>query len=51
MIVKTKRGDLPIKYNQTALARFADMIGISMDEMSNLNLQDLSIYKIYGKPR
>ena len=38
MIVKTKKGDLPVRYGMNALAQFGDLTGKSMNQvMSSMN--------------
>jgi hypothetical protein len=39
MIVKTSKGDLPVKYGMSALAKFGDMTGRNMNEVME-SLQD-----------
>ena len=43
MIVKTSRGDLPVKYGFNALAKFGDIAGISMDKVMSMNLTEMKL--------
>ena len=45
MIVKTKKGDLPVRYGMNALAHFGDLTGKSMNEVMD-GLGDLGKLKL-----
>jgi len=38
MIVKTKKGDLPVRFGWNALAKFGDLSGLTMDEILELDM-------------
>ena len=48
MIVKTKKGDLPVRYGMNALAKYGDLTGKSMNEVmkSMGSFGDLSISEL-----
>ena len=55
MIVKTKKGDLPVRYGMNALAHFGDLTGKSMnvvmksmDELGDMMLSELLAFVYAG---
>ena len=53
MIIKTTKGELPIRYGWGALARFGDAAGLNMDtvlqlDMSNMKISDLLRFLLAG---
>ena len=47
MTVETKLGDLPVYYGMTAMAKFADMAGISRDDALNKGLTGINDFQIF----
>jgi len=43
MIVKTSKGDLPVRYGWSALANFGDMAGMSMDDVLKLDMEKMKM--------
>jgi len=43
MIVKTKKGDLPVRYGWSALAKFGDISGMTMDDVLELDLKKMKM--------
>lgn len=43
MIIKTSKGDLPIKYGFNALAKFGDIAGLSMNDVMELDLKKMKL--------
>ena len=43
MIIKTKRGDFPIRYGWGALAKFGDAAGLSMDDVLKLDMGKMRV--------
>ena len=43
MVIKTSKGDLPVRYGWNALAKFGDMAGLTMDDIMELDLKKLSM--------
>lgn len=43
MIVKTKKGDFPVRYGWSALAKFGDLSGMTMDDVLGLDLEKMKM--------
>jgi len=43
MVVKTTKGDLPVRYGWSALAKFGDLCGMNMDKVMAMDLAKMKM--------
>jgi hypothetical protein len=43
MIIKTKKGDFPIRYGWAALAKFGDSAGLTMDDVLQMDMKKMKV--------
>ena len=46
MYIETEKGKMPIRYGWNALAKFGDLVGLSMDEILSLDPSKLKISEL-----